>query len=167
LDHYRVYLSGPIWGRSYSEATEWRNEVYEVLSDYAEVLDPMRDRHLAPGASEDEPILTALVSEDMTLATDRGIVARDYYDTITSNLLIINLLGAERVSTGTVSEMAWAYHLRIPMIVIVEPTGNPHDHAFIREMTSYRVDSIDRAIRVAKSLMGVPEVEPFVWPALS
>jgi hypothetical protein len=155
MDHYRVYLSGPIWGRSYIEATEWRNQVYEELADYAEILDPMRDRLLPDGMSEDDPILSCLTSEDPSLATDRGIVARDYYDTITSNLLIVNLTGATRASIGTIAELSWAYHLHIPTIVIIEP-DSVHDHAFVREMTSYRVKDIDAAITVAKSVMGVP-----------
>lgn len=155
MDHHRVYLSGPIWGRTFRNVKEWRRQVFNELADYAEILDPMRERQLHPGQTEDDFILTSLDSPDASIATDRGIIARDHHDTITSTILIVNLLEATSPSIGTISEMAWAYDRRIPVITIMEPSGNPHEHAFVREMTSFRVDSVERAIIVAKSIMGV------------
>ena len=90
------------------------------------------------------------------MMTDRGLVTRDYHDTCRADLLIVNLLGARDKSLGTITELAWAYDHRIPTVVVMEPTGtNPHEHPFLREMTSYRVDSIDRAIEVVKSVLGL------------
>ncbi len=150
MDHHRVYLSGPITGLTMAEATTWRDEITSELDEFAEILDPMRDVEGSP----DTIVTELLVSADPTMMTDRGLVVRDYTDTITSTILIVNLLGARRVSIGTVIELGWAYQARIPTIVLMEDHGNPHEHAFVRELTSYRVTSIERAIAVAKSVMG-------------
>ncbi len=150
---HRVYLSGSISGLTMAEATQWRNEVNDELCEFAEILDPMRD---VEAPSPDTLVTESLGSVDPVMMTDRGIVVRDYTDTISSSILIVNLLDAPRVSIGTVAELAWAYQAQIPTIVIIEATKNPHEHPFVREMTSYRVDTVERAILVAKSLMSVP-----------
>lgn len=153
MDHHRIYLSGPICGLTFAEATQWRHDVFEELADFAEILDPMRDV---------APVDTVLDSggsrstADQVMSTDRGIVIRDHNDTITSTILFVNLLGAQRASIGTVAEIAWAYQ-RMPIVVVMENEGNPHDHPFIRDMASYRVDSIERALNVTRSIMGVPQ----------
>lgn len=157
MDHHRIYLSGPICGLTFSESTEWRNDVREQLEDYAEIMDPMRD---VMTATPEEVIFDGGESRstaDSVMSTDRGIVRRDYTDTVTSTILFVNLLGAEKASIGTVVEIAWAYEKRIPIVAVMEEKGNPHDHPFIRDMVDYRVDSIERAVNVALSIMGVPQ----------
>lgn len=161
MDHHRIYLSGPICGLTFAECTEWRGLVKHRLEDFAEILDPMRD---VTADTFDTVITTDGGSQstaDPVMNTDRGIITRDYFDTVTSTLLIVNLLGAKKASIGTVAEIAWAYQARIPIIVIMEDTGNVHEHPFVTELASFRVDNIQRAISVAKSMIGVPN--PEVW----
>lgn len=157
MDHHRIYLSGPIAGLTFAESTQWRYDVFEELAEFAEILDPMRDvqgdETIIPNGLGIEFQSTA----DQSMMTDRGILKRDYNDTITSTILFVNLLGAKKASIGTVAEIAWAFQADIPVIVIMEETGNPHDHPFIREMADYRVDSVERAIKVTRSIMGVPQ----------
>ena len=158
MDHHRIYLSGPIAGLTYVESTQWRYEVFEELADFAEILDPMRDVKPPddPGFTPDG-VGFEFGSIDPAMMTDRGIYTRDYNDTVNSTILFVNLLGAKKASIGTVAEIAWANEKRIPVIVIMEPAGNPHDHPFIREMADYRVHTIERGITVARSIMGVPQ----------
>ena len=154
---YQVYLSGPMQGLTLREATEWRNEVAEAFMDFEiEVLDPMRDLEGDP-----DDIIDCLMADihtvqsiDPSMLTDRGIVVRDHNDTTRSDVLIVNLLGAKERSIGSVAELAWAYDHQIPTIVIIEPSGNPHEHPFVRAFSAYRVDSVERAVRVAKSVLG-------------
>lgn len=155
MDHHRIYLSGPISHFTWAQATQWRFDLYEELSEYAEVLDPMRD--VEPPEDPNTLVTEAMGSIDPVMMTDRGIVTRDYHDTITATILIVNLLGAQKASVGTIAEISWAWHLKIPTIVIMENDDNPHEHPFIREQTSFRVNTVHRAIAVAKSIMGVPQ----------
>jgi hypothetical protein len=153
MEHH-IYLSGPISNLTYAQCTGWRFDITEALDEFADIFDPMRD---VDAPTPDTLVTEALDSIDPVMMTDRGIVVRDYTDTLNSTILIVNLLGATKVSIGTVAELAWAYHARIPTILLMEDSGNPHEHGFVREFASYRVTHIDRAIAVAKSLMGIPE----------
>ncbi len=151
-----VYLSGPIAGLTLRDATEWRLTITEDLLNYEiDVLDPMRDVTGDPDQIVDSLMADrhTVQSVDPALLTDRGMVVRDHNDVMRSDLLIVNLLDAHDKSIGTVSELAWAFDRHIPTIVIIEDKGNPHEHPFVRAMTSYRVDSLDRALRVAKSIL--------------
>lgn len=153
---YLVYLSGPISGLTFAECTEWRRRMADQLEDYdLEVLDPMRDVTApSPDTLIDELVL-GIGSVDASMLSDRGIMVRDHHDTCRADLLVINLLGAKKASIGTVAELAWAYDRNIPTIVLMENDGNVHDHPFVREMTSYRVDHPDRAMRVVLSVLGL------------
>lgn len=143
-------------GLTEKEATEWRNYVTEYFSDYGiEVLDPMRQlRYMSKDARIDETNRREdhVRSFDPVMTTDRGINIRDYNDTIRSDLIFINLLGARKISVGTVVEIAWAYDRRIPTVLVMEE-GNVHEHAMLRDMISYRVDTLDRGIRVVLSVL--------------
>jgi hypothetical protein len=154
----QIYLSGPIDGLNYSEATSWRNYVSDTFARYTGIVchDPMRQRTYKTSTdivSADRPLADVVVTLDESMNTDRGITLRDYHDTINSDLLFVNLHGARKVSIGTVIEIAWAWERRIPIIVVMEPTGNPHEHPMIREQISYRVHDLSRAIQVAVSVL--------------
>lgn len=156
----QVYLSGPIDGLTYDEATQWRDHVGYVFNQYSEIAchDPMRQRvykaaHMR--VTNDVPLRDVVVTVHDCMNTDRGITIRDYNDTVRADLLFVNLLGAQKVSIGTTVEIAWAWERRIPIIVIMEDAGNPHDHPMIREMISYRLDDLDIGMKVALSILNV------------
>lgn len=153
-------------GLTEEEATNWREYVGNAFWNAGlmngrptiQPLDPMRGlTYVSPGARIDATKTTddAVRSLDPSMLTDRGINVRDYNDTIRSDLIFINLLAARKVSVGTVIEIAWAYERRIPTVVVMEPHGNIHEHAMLRELISYRVDTLDRGITVALSVLGV------------
>lgn len=154
-----IYLSGPIAHLTYRQATEWRRWVaVELEEDYSdvEVLDPMRDVEADPdtviGSADANSY--SIGSVDTAMLTDRGIVTRDFQDTCRADLVIANLLDTKSVSIGTIAELAWAYDRRIPTVVITEP-GNPHEHPFVREFSSYRVATVEAAIEVTKSVLAL------------
>jgi hypothetical protein len=87
------------------------------------------------------------------LSTETAIFWRDYHDCTKSDLILINLLGATDKSQGTIWEMAWAFEKRVRSVVAIEPTGNPHEHAFLRIGTNIRVPSLAEAIAVTRSML--------------
>lgn len=91
--------------------------------------------------------------EDTPLSSDRGINARDYNDCKTSDLIVAYLSGATRMSLGTVGEMAWSFAYRIPLVVIMEPTGNIHDHPMSREWFSFRVQTLEAAAHIVEKVL--------------
>lgn len=155
-----VYLSGPITGLSYDGCTDWREYAVKSLAEAGLTgLSPLRAKTYLQGI---EKIGDSY--EDIALSCSRGITTRDRWDTIRSDVLLVNLLGAERVSIGTVIEMAWADLSRVPIILVIEPSvleatgttpsqGNVHEHAMVREMAGFRVETLDEGIHIAKALL--------------
>jgi hypothetical protein len=50
-------------------------------------------------------------------------------------------------------EIAWAYDRHIPIIIIMEKSGNLHEHPMINEALTYRVDSLEEGIILTRSVL--------------
>ena len=146
---YKLYLAGPITGCSFAGCTDWRKGVADALAGYnVECLDPMRGKDYL---SEEKCIGN---DYDTVLSCSRGIMTRDRFDCTRADLLIVNFLGADKVSIGTVMEIAWADLSRTPIIIVSEDS-NIHNHAMISEACGFRVESLDTAITVAKAILNL------------
>lgn len=140
----KVYLAGPITGLTFDEADDWRQVAIEKL-EYGGVtpLSPLRaEKYLAKYGK-----LTDQYLGETPMVTDRGIMVRDHWDVSRCDAVLFYLKGAERVSIGTVMELAWAYAYRKPVVVVIEDEGNVHEHSMVREAIDYRVESLDEAIK--------------------
>lgn len=146
-----VYLAGPISGLSYGGCTDWRQYACEALSSVGIIgVSPLRAKdylknETAIGDSYEQSVLSCA----------RGITTRDRFDCVRADLLLVNLLGAERVSIGTMMEIAWADLSRIPVVLVIEPEKNVHDHAMVRECVGFRVQTLDEGLNVVKAILGV------------
>lgn len=145
---YLAYLAGPISGCSFEGATDWRDKIIQLLPDEIVGLSPMRGKHYL---QEVKKIGDSY--EDIALSSARGIFTRDFNDCRRSDVLIVYLLGAEKVSIGTVMEIAWAKAFNVPVIAVMENDGNLHDHAMIREAIGFRVTSLEEAAHIATVLL--------------
>lgn len=146
---FKVYLAGPITGQSYDGATDWRE--YTKLKFYELCTQTYHQIHgLSPMRHKSEFLRQETKIEDTyehdVMSCQRGIYGRDKLDCHRADLVIANFLGADRVSIGTVMEVAWAAGNGIPVILVMENEGNPHEHAMIREAAYWRVDNLDEAI---------------------
>lgn len=143
-----VYLSGPITGLTYENATDWRGYVRQELAfkigSVIQTLSPMRGKEYLKGAG----IIGIKTHEKFSEAINAGqaIVTRDRWDTMRSDFILMNLLGATEVSKGTMVELGWADAARIPVVLCMEKTGNIHEHCFVRELCGYHVTSLDEGI---------------------
>lgn len=138
----KVYLAGPITGLTYDGATEWRDKVKEELWKYdVKGLSPMRGK--AYLSAEDK---IADSYSDKTMSSITAINLRDRNDVKTSDAILVNLLGAKTVSIGTVMEIAWAIAYDIPCVIVMEKTGNIHEHG----MLTFRhiiVDNLNEGVK--------------------
>jgi len=142
----KIYLAGPITGLRFAEATDWREYAEDVLRQRGlEPLSPMRGKDFILKRIGEQEVL-GQTYEDAPLSSQRGIVARDRWDVSRCDAVIFNLLGAKQVSIGTMIEFGWADMLRKVIVMVIEPTGNVHDHAFPRELAPYRVTTLDEAL---------------------
>lgn len=151
-----VYLAGPISGLGYSGATGWRDAVVADLARYGiEGLSPLRAKEYLAHIEDDVGFSETghEYSHLSPLSTSRGVMVRDHFDATRCDVLLVNLLGATKVSTGTVMEIAWAYDRRTPIVVCMEPTGNPHEHAMVNEAIGFRCGSLDEGLHVVKAIL--------------
>ena len=140
----RVYLAGPISGTSYGDSTEWRR--IATLGIYPhQAVSPMRGKTYL--SSED----AIADSYDTPLSCSKGIITRDRWDVMRCDILLANVLGARKVSIGTMMELAWADAFRKPVVLVMEE-GNPHDHAFVREIAGFWLADLDAAVDIVKQL---------------
>lgn len=148
-DFGRVYLAGPIKGLTYGESTDWRVTVAEELTERGiQVYSPMRGKEYL--AQEKGPLKDTY---DSVLSNQRAIFDRDKFDVHRADVLLVNLLDAPAVSIGTMFEVAWAKQADIPVVLVIEDAGNLHDHAFVRESASFRVNTLQQAVFVIARML--------------
>lgn len=134
-----VYLAGPISGLSYGACTDWREG---VKADFAKAgitgLSPMRAKeYLASIASISSDGLEYAHMGPMSLP--RGVMTRDRFDTQRCDVVLLNLLGATRVSIGSMIEIGWADSVRTPIVCAIE-SGSPNIDASDRAWLAGVID---------------------------
>lgn len=149
----KVYLAGPIAGLDYAGATDWRETAKESLNFCGiTALSPMRAKQylkdVASFAADSNQYKTLSV-----LSSNRGITTRDRFDCQSADVVLVNLLGATRVSIGTMLEVAWADAKRTPIVLVMEPEGNVHHHGMLLECAGFHCHSLDEALNVVKAIL--------------
>lgn len=152
----RVYLSGPITGMNYGDARYgWRQTFYDALDEGISVLSPMRhEGHLAEmkTAMSVEALKAFEKEKNHIFSHPRMIVSKDMLDIEQCDLVVVNLLGAVKVSQGTVWEMGYAKG-KGKQIVVITDSDNVHNSPFIKESANVVVDNLDDAILIVNSLL--------------
>lgn len=143
-----VYLAGPITGLSFGEAADWREQVIKSLAQNdIKGLSPLRCKEYLMM----EKVLDVKYDQ-YVLSTGKGITTRDKWDCHRADALLVNLLGAEKVSIGTMMELGWANSANKPIVLCMENSGNIHDHAMVREVCGFITDSLDHGVEIIKAL---------------
>jgi nucleoside 2-deoxyribosyltransferase len=149
---FLVYLAGPISGLTYAGGQGWREYVAQALPQEIRAISPLRAKAQMlsrVGVIEDS-------YEDNPLTSTSGITTRDRQDCTRADAVLFNMLGATRVSVGTCMEFGWADAHRIPIILVMEKSGNVHDHPMVRGVTGFRVDNLDDALKILEAVL-MPE----------
>lgn len=146
----KVYLAGPITGMTYDGSESWRRVAKSFLEPEIKAYSPMRQQDFLRNVG----VLTANGPALDSTTTDDGIMVRDHFDVMTSDLVLVNLLGAmERVSIGTVMELGFAYAHRKPVVLMIEDTDNIHDHGMVRKAGVFRASTLEEGLRLTKSIL--------------
>lgn len=145
---YHVYLAGPISGLTYDGAQSWRDEVKAKIHPDIKTLSPLRGKEYLKLRG---PLEGAY--DNFPMSTDQGLTARDRYDCTRADIVLFNLLGASRISIGTMVEMGWADAARRPAILVIENKGNPHDYPMIRQICQFRVDNLEDGIKIVEAIL--------------
>ena len=149
-----LYLAGPIAGLSYRESTDWRKTVAGLLYSDVIPLSPMRGKEYLDGDPSIKGDYDAVQRNRHALSTQAAITARDRFDTmVRGDAVLVNFLGAKKISLGTVIEVGWADAARKPIILVIEKEGNVHDYLMIREAAGFRTDSLEEACQIANTVL--------------
>lgn len=152
----RLYLAGPITGCSFEECDDWRTGVRRHLGEYGiACFSPLRGlEHLM----NEKALFTGDYDADHPLSNDTGSTVRCRDDILRSDAVLVNFLGAVRVSIGTCIELGWADAFRKPVIAVMETAGNIHEHALVRGTIGFRLPTLPAAVQMVKQLL-LPDVE--------
>lgn len=140
----KVYLAGSISGQSIGSASGWRDYVKATLKDVGiDGYSPMRGTAYTNGTNNlTESEKKNFYGQDINSIV--GINVRDFNDCKTADALLVNLLGAQKVSIGTVMEIAWARAFQIPVVIVMEK-DNVHNHGMLT-FGNVITDNIDDGI---------------------
>jgi nucleoside 2-deoxyribosyltransferase len=129
----KVYLVGPVTGRSERNIRDWRDTIKEMAPGLV-FVDPAS----MPVDSRISFKLKERPLEAMRrLEHGRYVLDRNKHLLKASDVVLANFLGSvERASIGSVGELFWANALGKPIVVVREASGNVHDHAMINGIAS-------------------------------
>lgn len=146
----KVYLAGPITSCSYEGATDWRNDFEAKIrscTDKIKCLSPMRGKYYLRNCKH-----ISATDVKGILSSGPSVLTRDHADVVNSDIIVVNLLDASKVSIGSMFEIAWAYHEHIPVVLIIEDdVANIHSHSMMFAMCGYRVNNLDDAITIVRA----------------
>jgi len=150
-----VYLAGPITGLTYDEGNDWRERVEaDLFLAGITAWSPLRAKHFL----REIGVLDSAGTPDSAyiglnpLSEPKGITTRDRFDTMRSDMVLMNLVGATRVSIGTMIEAGWADAARVPLVVAMED-DNVHRHAMLNEVAGFIVPTLEEAVAVVKAVL--------------
>ena len=145
----RVYLAGAIKGLTYKRGNDWREyAIRELARDGIIGVSPLRAKDFL-----DEVGILNEEYDEHPLTAQKGTITRDRFDVKSCNIMLANLLGLEKITLGTMIEYGWADAYRKPIITVMEKEGNIHEHYFIRELTGFRVETLEEGLTIAKTVL--------------
>ncbi len=141
-----VYLAGKISGVPYADIVDWREEAHLALADVGiQTLSPMRGKEFLEG--------TVFTHDDYhthLMTEPSAIVARDRWDVMNCDLMLVNLNCAPTMGRQTCVEFGWADAWRKP-IIMVDKIGIAH--ALFVELAGFKVQHLDEGLEVCKSIL--------------
>lgn len=156
---YHVYLAGPITGCTYGECVGWREDFIQSMPEGIKCLSPMRGKTSRGSTCREEGDGSMELSKsDHILRRSEAIMARDYFDCNRADVIVFNMLGTKVASIGTCMEAAWGYRNHTPMVFIIEPEGNVHDHAMMRQCMKFRCETVEEAKKMVLAILDVEHV---------
>ena len=140
----KIYLAGYISGNKIKECTDWRKKIREHY-DYWKGgskypicwLDPLNGKNFG------EIDKTGLKSD----IPGKAFVYRDFKCVAEADLIIVNTdtFGESRPLTGTVFELAWAWYLKKP-VILISTEDNYRFHPFVVDTATLIVPSVEELL---------------------
>ena len=143
-----VYLAGPISGRSYANAQGWRDRMASRLLPAIKCIQPMFGESSLK--TKDKPLE---YYPDSLMSSPRACTIKDRFYVKNADMIYARFFGATAISKGTIGECFWANAWDKPIVLGMEKSGNPNDHAMLREIAGWVVEDDEDAEAVIRGLL--------------
>ena len=144
-----IYFARPITGLDYETVANSYEDTKDVLQGYG--YGHVYHAFCAKGHLKNETCFKADRYED-PLTCNHAITLRDRWMVLQSDVLYLNIVGATRVSIGSIMELAWAFDHGKHCVVAMEK-DNPHRHAFVLEAAHVVFETDSEALDYLKKLV--------------
>ena len=150
MSNLKIYLAGPIAGQTGDAVNTSIAEKAAILTDFGYLIyHPMVGKESLILKSES---FKTSGYEEFPVATNHAIFARDKWMVSQADVILADLTHTgNRVSIGTMMEIAWA-NLLGKQVIVIMPDNNNHDHLFVREAATIIFKDIEEAYDYLKEL---------------
>jgi nucleoside 2-deoxyribosyltransferase len=153
---YKIYLAGPIAGKTYAESATWRDDFVNIARVYDfpfEGISPLRGKSelLSEGQQFDH-----LGIDSNPISTSKAVFARDTFDVKRCDAVLVNLQQTS-LSVGTLVELGMAHAYGKPIFALKGDNSNPKviDHIFVEQMVySWHWHTLD-AVRMMATFFNI------------
>lgn len=145
-----VYLAGPIAGCTEGEAKDWRAYVeaeLATLPGHIVGVSPLRCEPKIEGRYQ-------LNYDDPKFGTPKAINAKNRFDTLRADIVLAYFPDVERLSVGTIMEVAWALWDGKPVIV-VSRDARIVEHPLMTSTVPWILPTLDAGIDVVEGILSV------------
>lgn len=150
MNHVTVYLAGPITDCDQSEANDWRTLAFDYLAEFGiRGISPLRC----------EPLIGERYNvsyPDPKFGTARAIASKNLADVRMCDMTLVYLLkelNQRKPSYGSICELAWAYALGKPTILVSDDPAIV-EHPVIQANAGWIVDNLTDGLEIAVGIFG-------------
>jgi len=136
----KIYTAGFIQGNKIEQCSGWRKKIRKYIEELdigIVVLDPLNKKDFS-----------SITDDGLKSSTPpHAIVHRDRMSIKASDLIIANMdrFGEQRTNVGTICELAWAFQLGKPIIMITDEKQYI-EHPFLSYFASAIFPTIDKML---------------------
>jgi len=150
MKNLKVYCAHPISGLTWDAVVDYYNDIKEKLESMGfDVFQPMT------GKGEIRTEINERFQPanfKSAVASNHAIFERDRWMVSQSDILYLDLTGAELTSIGCMMELAWASLLGKYAVVVMDKE-NIHRHAFVLEAADIIFEDADTALVYLQKLV--------------
>lgn len=150
VDMLKAYLCGPMSGQTMNQCSTWRTKAVEELWDYYECLSPLRGKEFIPADQVLDPFTNTQNEVGSVMIGAKGILSRDTWDVSRCDVILAVFEDTDRVSIGSVMEIAFAHAYRKPIVAVLD---DRHRHPFTVEAITHLCPDLDTALEVMRRLV--------------
>ncbi len=140
--HYNIYLAGQVSGLSYAAVMKRRAEIAAMFPAHISALNPLRSQHELEGVE----VITPFMGDS------DEIIVECFWMINYCDLVLVDLLGLERITIGACVEIGYAIRACIPIVVMIG-ADDIHQHPFVTVPARFVCDTEAKAVAEISAML--------------